>query len=86
MLYRRKSRPEMVVHLFRGQRGCLQRMGHLAGAWQSIIMLDAGKCCVAESGVSAGAAVAELPLERCCIGARCTQKWWRICFGGKWGV
>jgi len=31
-------------------------------------------------------AVAELPLERCCIGARCAQKWWRMCFGGKSGA
>jgi len=30
-----------------------------------------------------GGAAAELPLGRCCIGARCAQKWWRICFGGK---
>jgi hypothetical protein len=42
---------------------------------------DAGKCCVAESCAGAGAAAAELQLERCCIGARCAQKWWRNCFG-----
>ena len=30
---------------------------------------------VTESSVDAGAAAAELPLERCCIGARCAQKW-----------
>ena len=44
-------RPEMAAYLFRGQLGRLQRMGHLAGAWRYIIMLDAGKCCVAESSV-----------------------------------
>ena len=48
--------------------------------------VDAGKRCVAESSVGAGAAAAELPRERCCIDARCAQKWWRICFGGRWGV
>ena len=36
--------------------------------------------------MNAGAAGAGLPLERCCIGARCAQKWWRICFGGRWGA
>ena len=48
--------------------------------------LDAGHCFVAESSVSVGAAAAELPLEGCCIDARCAQKWWRICFGGRWGA
>jgi hypothetical protein len=84
MLYRRMLRPEMLAHLFRGQMGCLQRMGHLAGAWQSTTMLDAGKCCVAESSLGVGAAVANLPRERCCIGACRAQKWWRICSGGCW--
>jgi len=46
--------------------------------------LDAGKCCVAESRGGAGAAVAELPREQCCIDGRTAQKWWRICFGGRW--
>ena len=47
---------------------------------------DAGKRCVAESCAGAGAAAAELPLERCCVDARRAQKWWRICFGGKLGA
>ena len=38
------------------------------------------------SSVGAGAAVAELPLEGCCIDACCAQKWRRICFGGSWGA
>ena len=40
----------------------------------------------AESCMGAIAAAAELPRERCCIGARCAQKWWRIRFGGRWDV
>ena len=36
--------------------------------------LDAGKCCVAESSVGAGAAAAELPPEQCCIDGRAAQK------------
>ena len=47
---------------------------------------DAGKCCVAESCVGAGAAAAELPLERRFVDTRCAQKWRRICFGGSCGV
>ena len=50
------------------------------------LCLGARDCCVAESSVGAGAAAAELPLERCCIDARRAQKWWRICFGGKLGA
>ena len=38
------------------------------------------------SSVGAGAVVAELPLEGCCIDACCAQKWRRICFGGSWGA
>ena len=34
--------------------------------------------------VDAGAAAAELPLEQCCIDGRTAQKWWHICFGGRW--
>jgi hypothetical protein len=45
--------------------------------------LDAGKCCVTGSCVNAGAAAAELPRERCRIGACCAHKWWRICFGDR---
>jgi hypothetical protein len=41
---------------------------------------------VTESSVDAGAAAAELPLERCCIGALCAQKLWRVCFAGKLGA
>jgi hypothetical protein len=29
---------------------------------------------------------ADLQREQCCIGARCAQKGWRLCFGGSWGV
>jgi len=72
--YRWAGGAENPAHLFRGQVGCLQRMGHLAGAWRYIIMLDAGKCCVAESSVGAGAAAAELPPEQCCIDGRAAQK------------
>ena len=32
------------------------------------------------------AAGANLRRERCCTGARCAQKWWRICIGGRWVV
>ena len=39
-----------------------------------------------EISVSVGAAAAELPLEGCCIDGRSAQKWWRICFGGRWGA
>jgi len=38
---------------------------HSAAALRCGIMLDAGKCCVAESSVGAGAAAAELTRERC---------------------
>ena len=42
---------ENLAHLVRRQMGCLQqRMGHSAGAWRCIIMLDAGHCCVAGHG------------------------------------
>ena len=84
--YRWAGGAENASHLFWGQVGCLQRMGHLAGAWRRIIMLDAGKCCVAESSVGAGATIAELPREQCCIDGRTAQKWWRICFGRSWGA
>ena len=36
--------------------------------------------------MNAGAAAAELPLERRFIDTRSAQKWWRICFGGSCGV
>jgi len=45
--------------------------------------LSAPGSCPNAANTVAGAAAAELPLERCCVGARCAQKWWRICFGGK---
>ena len=70
------------IHLGGSRSGCSvwdtkQELGD-ASSWP-----DAGKRCVAESSVGAGAAAAELPLERCCIDGRTAQKWWRICFGGK---
>ena len=43
--------------------------------------LSAPGSCPNAANTVAGAAAAELPLERCCVGARCAQKWWRICFG-----
>ena len=64
------------------QRTCFGANWGACNAWDAKQELagvssrsDAGKCCVAESSVGAGAAAAELPLERCCIGARCAQKW-----------
>jgi len=75
-------RPEMVAHLFRRQMGCLQRMGHSAGAWRCTIMIRCMQMLCRRELRGCGAAAAELPLERCCIDTRCAQKWWHICFGG----
>jgi hypothetical protein len=73
--YRWAAGAENPAHLFRRHIDCLQRRGDSsAGAWQCIIMHYAGKCCVAECSVGAGAATADLPRERYCIDARCAQK------------
>ena len=50
MLYRRMLRPEMVAHLFRGQSGCLQLMGHYAGALRCGIMLGCRQTLFSQRG------------------------------------
>ena len=75
--YRWAAGAEYPAHMFWRQVGCLQRMGYCAAAFRCGVMLG----CKCSLGV--GAAAAELPLEGCCIDARCAQKWWHICFGGR---
>ena len=75
--YRWAAGAEYPAHMFWRQVGCLQRMGYCAAAFRCGVMLG----CKCSLGV--GAAAAELPLEGYCIDARCAQKWWHICFGGR---
>ena len=68
---------------FRGRMVSLHHRRHSAAALRCTVVLGCWQSLCRRERLGAGTADAELPLERCCIGACCAQKWWRICFGGK---
>ena len=59
--YRWAGGAENPAHLFQGHLGCLQRMGHVAGAWRCIIAIRCRQMLCQRARVGAGSAAAELP-------------------------